>query len=498
MKCASCHSHFLNDEWPQKRFLGFAGLFGEKDLELIRCEKKSDVYVAAHYAFDVPGTPTEIPKSTEERLHYVTRLTVDPANPRFAKTAVNRLWKRYLGLGLFEPADDFRLDSPAANPELLEWLARDFTEHGYDLKHTIRLILNSRTYQLKYDPKLEDHFDVAKRDEPRYWRSPSLRKLTAEQAIDSIRVAAAQKLDDRMRIYHTVESTALTRSLGRPPSRLEISTARPDDVAIVQALELLNGQEWYNLIYKNQLISELADEKDLSKVVDRAYRATLSRAPTDPEKELAVEFIKATPTTKPTTEPAPEDVVWMDDSLPNGAAPSGTTGLESWMYARAPDPVFSGEKSHFQTASPGAGAQHLFLGALPPIEIRSGNDVLYTYVYLDPKNPPQEIMLQWNNGEWEHRAFWGSDSIPFGTSGTPAHLNAGALPKIGEWIRLEVKARDVGLKPGDKIVGVSYDQFGGKVYWDKTGFELKSPPDVPGLGDLLWALFTSPEFQYVR
>src|SRR5262249_8747837 len=126
MKCASCHSHFLNDEWPQQRFLGFAGLFGEKDLALIRCEKPSDVFVAAHYAFNVRGAPTSVPQSLDQRLHYVTILTTDPANPRLAKTIVNRLWKRYLGLGLFEPADDFRLDSPAANPDLLGWLAQDF------------------------------------------------------------------------------------------------------------------------------------------------------------------------------------------------------------------------------------------------------------------------------------------------------------------------------------------------------------------------------------
>ena len=80
-------------------------------------------------------------------------------------------------------------------------------QHGYDLKHTIRLILTSRTYQLKYDPKLEDHFDVAKRDEPRYWRSPILRKLTAEQLLDSIRVATSQRLDDKQRLYHTDAST---------------------------------------------------------------------------------------------------------------------------------------------------------------------------------------------------------------------------------------------------------------------------------------------------
>ena len=99
-----------------------------------------------------------MPDDLPGRLHLAAQLITDPANPRFAKTIVNRLWKRYLGLGLFEPADDFRLDVPASHPELLDWLAHDFVEHGCDLKHTIRLILTSRTYQLRYDPQLEDHF----------------------------------------------------------------------------------------------------------------------------------------------------------------------------------------------------------------------------------------------------------------------------------------------------------------------------------------------------
>jgi hypothetical protein len=107
-------------------------------------------------------------------------------------------------------------------------------------------------------------------------------------------------------------------------------------------------------------------------------------------------------------------------------------------------------------------------------------------------------MLQWHNGDWEHRAFWGADIIPFGDTGTPSRMNAGPLPKPGTWVRLEVTAKDIGLKPGDNVVGISYDQNGGKVYWDKTGFELRSVPESGGVGDLLWALFTSPEFQYVR
>ena len=99
MKCASCHDHFENDEWPQDRFLAFAGLFGQQDLERIRCEVKSGVTVAAKFPFDIPGETIAIPGDLRERLHVAAQWLVDPANPRFARTIVNRLWKRYLGAG---------------------------------------------------------------------------------------------------------------------------------------------------------------------------------------------------------------------------------------------------------------------------------------------------------------------------------------------------------------------------------------------------------------
>src|ERR1019366_9471582 len=249
MKCASCHSHFLNKEWPQARFLAFAGMFAPNDLELIRCEKKSGHFIPAKFPFDLPGAPEAVPQPIEERLHRVAQLLIDPTNPRFANTIVTRLWKRYLGLGLFEPQDDFRLDQPPTNPELLAWLADDFMRHGYDLKHSIRLMLTRRTYQLRYDPALEDHFDLNQPQQARYYRSPSLRRLTAEELLDSIQVAVTQRLDAQRRIYLDKASTPLTRALGRSGSHDEISTARPDDVAVVQALELLNGEELYDRVY---------------------------------------------------------------------------------------------------------------------------------------------------------------------------------------------------------------------------------------------------------
>jgi mono/diheme cytochrome c family protein len=499
MKCASCHNHFLNKEWPQARFLAFAGLFASNDLEVIRCEKKSGDFVAAKFPFDLPGAPAAAPKSIDERLHRVAQLLIDPTNPRFATAIVNRLWKRYLGLGLFEPQDDFRLDQPPTNPHLLAWLANDFMRHGYDLKHTIRLILTSRTYQLRYDPGLEDHFDVNKPQQARYYRSPSLRRLTAEQLLDSIQVAAAQSLDPRRRTYLDKASTALTRALGKPASHNEISTARPDDVAVVQALELLNGEEFYERIYSGRLTDQTANEKGLAQLVDRLYWVALSRPASAREQMLGANFLKTSLPGIPAVEAKPVDQVWLTDDLPEGATPDGTGGAAAWKWVSTPEaPVLSGHRVHTQGGE-GKQRQHHFVGTTKPLRV-GPDDLLFTYVYLDPKARPREIMLQWNDGSWDHRAFWGDDLIPFGEVNTPTRRRLGPLPDAGQWVRLEIPAREVGIDSPTDIVGWSFDQQdGGSVYWDKAGVvKVPKNPRREPLGDVVWALFTSPEFQYIR
>ena len=180
-----------------------------------------------------------------------------------------------MGLGLFEPVDDFREDTPPSHPELLDWLADDFMRHGYDVKRTIRLILTSRTYQLRYDPALEDQFDIEKPKEPRYFRSPALRRLTAEQLLDSIAVAMEPEAARDERTIRTTTSTLLTRALGKPAARNEVSTARPDDTAVVQALELLNGQEWNDRIYKGELVDRALGRAGSRQLLDAMYLGCL-------------------------------------------------------------------------------------------------------------------------------------------------------------------------------------------------------------------------------
>ncbi|MEZ5305358.1 MAG: DUF1549 domain-containing protein [Verrucomicrobiales bacterium] len=157
------------------------------------------------------------------------------------------------------------------------------------------------------------------------------------------------------------------------------------------------------------------------------------------------------------------EVVWIDD-----APPAGVNAQGGWQFVdKAGDqPVVSGAKAHTRTAQ-GLG-QHFFDNAKDPLKAYEG-DKLFTYVFLDPKNPPKEIMLQWNSGQWEHRAYWGENKIDWGENGKPSRLHIGALPKAGEWVRLEVDAKSVGLNPGTPIKGWAFTQFDGTVFWDKAG-----------------------------
>ncbi len=161
--------------------------------------------------------------------------------------------------------------------------------------------------------------------------------------------------------------------------------------------------------------------------------------------------------------PQPKEFVWIEDSVPQGANTQGNT---PWMFVQAPAPVFSGQSSSTRTAT--GLSQHFFDSAPEPLKIGTV-DVFFCYVHLDPKNPPREIMLQWNDGGWNHRAYWGGDHSDWGTANTVSRQRMANLPKLGEWVRLEVPAADVGFKRGNEIKGWVFTQFDGKVHWDKAG-----------------------------
>jgi mono/diheme cytochrome c family protein len=162
-----------------------------------------------------------------------------------------------------------------------------------------------------------------------------------------------------------------------------------------------------------------------------------------------------------------EEFVWFDDALPEGAPNEGNDGANSWKFVSGPDhPVFSGQKSSLRT---GAGlTQHFFSRVKTKFKL-GANDRLFAYVYLDPKNPPETVQLQFNNGTWEHRAFWGADKGHGAGRNNASNLRLGDLPEKGKWVRLEVAAAQVGLPAGSQLNGWAFTQYGGTVYWDKPG-----------------------------
>lgn len=180
------------------------------------------------------------------------------------------------------------------------------------------------------------------------------------------------------------------------------------------------------------------------------------------------------------TPPGTVERVWIDDNQPGDRNYSGT-----WAFnGQDTVPARSGLKSRRQSSE--ALVQHFFDRAKPTVSAPPASS-FYAWVYLDPADPPSAIMLQLNDGKgWEHRAVWGNDDIPYGrrTDSWNGYRRMGALPPIGQWIRLEVPIKDVGFVSKDKpdtqasIHGMAFTQFGGVAFWDAAGWVESLPEDV--------------------
>lgn len=159
------------------------------------------------------------------------------------------------------------------------------------------------------------------------------------------------------------------------------------------------------------------------------------------------------------------NIVWVDDSLPAGAIP-GSDGGDSWNWVGNNPKPFLGQLAQ-QSAIAAGEHQVYFDNATATLAIGS-NDVLYAWVYLDPNITPSEIMLQWDDGSWEHRAYWGGDSLTFGVDGTVSRVHMGSLPPAGQWVQLKVPASTVNLA-GSVLNGMAFTEYGGRATWDAAG-----------------------------
>ncbi len=497
MKCASCHSHFENAEWPQARFIAFASIFAEKDLELVRCEKRTGSYITPAFPFEIPAAPKQLPLALEERMHRTAQLLTDPLNPRLAQAFVNRLWKRCFGLGLVEPVDEFRTDRQASHPELLEWLAQEFMRSGYDIKHVLRLILNSRTYQQAYEAKLADAFDPTKPDAPRYFRSPQVRRMSAEQLLDSLNVVGTQQSIAARRLMFRSEATVLTQALGRPASRSEVITTRSEEMAVIQFLEILNGAEYQSQIYRSPLLDLLSVEDDATVAVESLYLAALTRKPSAEESQSLSKWLQpALQKTKGIKLPV-EELVLFDDDLPEIFVALTNKEHVAWSWGKKDaQPVFAGQ---FSIRTKGDGKVQRQGASFPPdLAVVSMNESIFAQVYLDPKNPPQSVWLRVQQEDVEHQVVWTSTPLTRPSDPMLVTVFGGELPVAGGWVKLEMPFKKMQLINGS-IKAISFGTQGGTAYWDSIGLTRSGrSPRVQPLGDVLWALETGPEFQFIR
>jgi hypothetical protein len=169
---------------------------------------------------------------------------------------------------------------------------------------------------------------------------------------------------------------------------------------------------------------------------------------------------------------ARSDFVWIDDAIPlGGVAEEG----KPWEFVSRPDhPVHSGK--HSIRISGKDVTQRVFTKAAQ--KLKAGpDDRLFAYVYIDPLDPPKEIMLQWfAKGSWNHRAYWGENLIDWGKNDTAERRRVGDAPPSGKWVRLEVSALQYGLRT-PAIEGWAFTQHGGTVYWDTAGIETWTPQE---------------------
>lgn len=262
LKCNACHDSFVS-KWKLKDAYALAAYFApEPKLQMYRCDVALDRYAEPGFLFpELTRAPASA--SLADRRRAAAETFLDPRMGRLPRTLVNRLWHRLLGRGLVANPDE--MDGVPWSAEVLDWLASDFVEHRYDIKHVISTILTSRAYEMPAVPRTGEPPTRGY-----VFGGPEVRRLTSEQFADAVGAitgewnthqprgaaaptppAAAQprsgpppSLARTSGVYGRewrVASSSLSRALGRP-IRDQIHSTRAAEASTLQALELVNGE----------------------------------------------------------------------------------------------------------------------------------------------------------------------------------------------------------------------------------------------------------------
>ncbi len=178
VKCASCHNSFVSNLTLDQAY-GFASIFADSALELNRCDKPIGKMATPSFLYTELGSVEA--ETIKGRLKELSELMVKPENGRLYRTITNRIWKRLTGRGIVEPIDE--MDNKPWNADLLDWLAADFIDADYDIKHLIKTIMTSKAYQLPAT-NYEAVDQIKSKDY--VFTGPVVRRMSAEQFSDAV------------------------------------------------------------------------------------------------------------------------------------------------------------------------------------------------------------------------------------------------------------------------------------------------------------------------
>jgi hypothetical protein len=324
LQCAECHNH-PSDRWTQDDYYDWAGLFARVNYKVIANNREigSDehewngeqiVFIAREGSVKNPRTGgTAQPRflgdavpiaqgagrdtGSGDALEALADWITSPTNRLFARVQANRIWSQLMGRGLVDPPDDFRATNPASHPELLDAMARDLVRHQFDMRYLIRLIMNSRAYQLDSDPD-----DTNAGDEANFSHA-IVRRLGAEQLLDcqsqvagvalkfagyppGLRAAQLPGVRPESKGRRRANPTdQFLEIFGKPPRLMTTDTERSCECNMGQAFQMISGPTINELVSEkeNRVSRLLATGWSDRGIVRELFWTALTRAPTSAE-----------------------------------------------------------------------------------------------------------------------------------------------------------------------------------------------------------------------
>lgn len=323
IQCARCHHHPF-EKWSQQDYYGFSAFFSQVARKKSSRNGEERIYVRRAVAQannpktgqNVPAAglgaePAALTPDDDARSALVDWMAASD-NPFFAKALVNRYWKHFLGRGIVEPEDDMRVTNPAANPALLDALAKDFIAHHFDLKQLVRTICTSQVYQLSATPNDWNRTD--KQNYSRYYPQ----RLNAETLLDAIDQVTGTTTNfggvpSGMRAVQLPDNAFNSYFLtvfGRPESSSACECERSGEANLAQSLHLLNSSEIQGkLTNGGGTTVKLTNDKgrDHAAKIRELYLLAFAREPAPDEISIALAHLAKN---EQNPRVAYEDIVW--------------------------------------------------------------------------------------------------------------------------------------------------------------------------------------------